>query len=171
MPAGRASPGAPRRGAGLDFRPAKDTPRPGTALSNSAEKGAALRATLSVGDIAPVCALPDRDGVLVDLRGDAIAGNPIFYPRLTSAATQLIDDHVARLAPIDAIVARAFAVTLSDAKEPAWGDVPFPVLRDANGSVFRAFAADTGDRPTTMVLRAEPSRCRHREIAATNACR
>ena len=156
MPAGRASSGAPRRGSGLELGPVRETEKPALALSNSADNDAASRAALSVGNVAPVCVLPDRNGVLVDLRSDAIAGNPIavvFCPRLTSASAQLIDDYVARRAAINAIGARAFAVTLADAKEPAWRDVPFPVLRDTNGKVFRAFAADAGDRPTTVVLR------------------
>jgi peroxiredoxin len=122
----------------------------------SSDNDAALRVSLGIGDIAPACVVPDRDGVLVDLRSDAIAGNPIaivFCPRLTPSIARLVADYAARHAALTSIGARLFAVTLADAREPEWRNVSFPVLRDADGKVFGAFAANTGDRPTTVVLR------------------
>jgi peroxiredoxin len=111
---------------------------------------------LSGGDIAPPCALPDLNGAIVDLRGDAIAGNPlviVFCPRFTPPVAQVVGDCCSRLQAFNALGARLFAVMLGQAAAPGGRDVPFPVLRDADGKVFRAFAADTHDHPTTVVLR------------------
>jgi peroxiredoxin len=111
---------------------------------------------LSVGDIAPPCVLPDRDGRVIDLRSDAIAGNPIaivFCPTFTPSLARAVADYAARLDTVNATGSRLFAVTLAEAAASAWQSTPFPVLRDADGRVFRAFEADTRDRLTTIVLR------------------
>jgi peroxiredoxin len=114
------------------------------------------RESLEVGDIAPRCALPNLVGTVVDLHGDAIAGNPIvivFCPRFTPSTAQLVADYAAHLEAIGGAGGRLFAVTLTRAEEAAWRNSPFPVLHDAGGEVFQAFGADTRDAPTSVVLR------------------
>jgi peroxiredoxin len=111
---------------------------------------------LSVGDIAPDCALPAVNGSIIDLRGDAIAGNPIalvFCPKFTPAVTEAVAGYRSRLQAMMDAGARLFAVTLERTKVAAGQDIPFPVLRDGNGKVFRAFNAGIGDYPTTIILR------------------
>ncbi len=112
--------------------------------------------SLGVGDIAPACVLPDSDGTIVDLRGDAIAGNAlviVFCPRFTPPVAQVMDEYCSRLEAISALGARLFAVAPHPAGAPAVRDITFPVLHDAEGRVFQAFAAETQDQPTTVVLR------------------
>jgi peroxiredoxin len=112
--------------------------------------------SLSVGDIAPACVLPDLDGTIVDLRRDAIAGNPIviiFCPGSAPSIDQLMAGYCSRLQTMSATDARFFAVTLGEAERSARRDIPFPVLRDADGKVFQAFDANRRDHPTTIVLR------------------
>jgi peroxiredoxin len=111
---------------------------------------------LSAGDIAPPCALPALDGRIVDIRSDAIAGNPIillFCPQFS----QVITDAVTRVAAVQptfiAAGARLFAVTLENAKVARAQNIPFTVLIDRSGEVFRTFGADARDVPTTVVLR------------------
>jgi peroxiredoxin len=126
------------------------------AAAPSGDSRAPLRMSLGVGDIAPACVLPDRDGTIVDLRGDAIAGNPlviVFCPRFTPPVAQVVDEYCSRVQAISALGARLFVVTPSQAGAPPARDIPFPILRDADGKVFRAFAAETKDYPTTIVLR------------------
>ena len=116
----------------------------------------AVRMSLSVGDIAPACVLPDLDGTIVDLRRDAIAGNPIviiFCPGSAPSIDQLMAGYCSRLQTMSATDARFFAVTLGEAERSARRDIPFPVLRDADGKVFQAFDANRRDHPTTIVLR------------------
>lgn len=112
--------------------------------------------SLSVGDIAPACVLPDRRGTIVDLRSDAIAGNLIavvFCPALSPAVVQVLAGYCSRAPAVNAMGLRLFIVMLAQAGVPAGRDIPFPVLCDVDGKAFRAFAADTRDRPTTVVLR------------------
>jgi hypothetical protein len=49
--------------------------------------------------------------------------------------------------------AKLFAVTLEPAKAATAQAAPFPLLRDRDGEVFRAFNVNTRDQPTTVVLR------------------
>jgi hypothetical protein len=101
-----------------------------------------FRPPLRVGDIAPDCVLPDLDGAIVDLRSDAIAGNPIaliFCPKFAPAVTVALAGYRSRLQAMAAAGARLFAVTLEQSKAAAGQNIPFPVLRDGKGKVFRAF--------------------------------
>lgn len=112
--------------------------------------------SLSVGDIAPGCVLPDRHGSVVDLRSDAIAGNVIaivFCPGYTAAVAQVLSDYRSRLKEMGPGGIRFFGVTRARPEVPAGRDIPFPVLSDIDGEVFRAFDADARDHPTTIVLR------------------
>jgi len=115
----------------------------------------AFRAPLAAGDIAPPCALPARDGGIVDLRGDAVAGHPLvlgFWPRLeagalAAAASALAGVHSA----LAAQGARVFAITAT-ALPPGIEALPFPVLLDRDGKAFAGFSAGMRE-PTTIVLR------------------
>jgi peroxiredoxin len=111
---------------------------------------------LSVGDIAPACVLPDRHGALVDLRSDAIAGNIIvivFCPAYTTAVARVLADYRSRLEEMRNARAQFFCVMRTRPETPAGGDIPFPVLCDIDGKVFRAFDADARDHLATIVLR------------------
>lgn len=115
-----------------------------------------LQGPLAIGDIAPSCALPALDGPIVDLRGDAIAGSPIamvFCPKFTPVVTEALAGYRSRLQALRAAGARLFAITLEQSKLAARQNIPFPVLRDGRGKVFRAFNAGMRDHPTTVVLR------------------
>jgi AhpC/TSA family len=98
--------------------------------------------SLSIGDIAPACMLPDLHGSLVDLRSDAIAGNIIaivFCPEHTAVVTQVLADyHRSRLEEMGFAGARFFCVMRVPPKVPGGQDIPFPVLCDLDGKVFRA---------------------------------
>jgi peroxiredoxin len=112
--------------------------------------------SLSVGDIAPACVLPDRRGTLVDLRSDAIAGNVIvivFCPGYTTAIAKVLGDYRSRLDEMDSAGIRFFCVMRARPESPDGGDPVFPVLCDPNGKVFRAFGANARDHLTTIVLR------------------
>jgi peroxiredoxin len=126
------------------------------AMLQSSSGQISFRPPLSVGDIAPDCALPALDGSIVDLRGDAIAGNPIallFCPKFTPAVAEALAGYRSRLQVMAAAGARLFAVTLEQTKAAAGQDIPFPVLRDGKGEIFRAFNAGIRDQPTTIILR------------------
>jgi peroxiredoxin len=126
------------------------------ATLGSKQNQAPLQPPLSVGDIAPNCVLPDLDGAIVNLRGDAIAGNPIalvFSPNSAPPVAKALAGFCSRLQALTAAGARLFAVTLEPARAVAGRDIPFPVLRDPKGEVFRAFSADMRGHPTTIVLR------------------
>ena len=115
-----------------------------------------LQSPLRVGDIAPDCVLPALDGSIFNLRGDAIAGNPIaivFCPKFTPAVAEGLAGFRSRLPAFQTAGTQIFAVTLERSKEAARQDIPFPVLRDGKGDIFRAFNAGTRDDPTTIVLR------------------
>jgi peroxiredoxin len=126
------------------------------ALPTSSRDRPAFRAPLAVGDIAPSCVLPSRDGGTVDLRGDEVAGRPlvlVFWPRLdadalAAAATALAEGHAA----LAQQGARVFAVTLAGMPIGAEA-LPFPVLLDRDGKAFAGFGAGTRDQVTTVVLR------------------
>jgi peroxiredoxin len=112
--------------------------------------------SLSVGDIAPACVLPDRHGLLVDLRGDAIAGNVIaivFCPWYSTVAAKVLADYRSRLEELGSAGARFFCVMLSRPEVLAGRDIPLPVLCDVDGKVFRAFDVGERDHLTTIVLR------------------
>ena len=111
---------------------------------------------LSAGDIAPQCALPALDGRNVDIRADDIAGNPIvllFCPRFSEAVADAMAGVVAAQQYFSAAGARLFAITLDDAKVAQAQNIPFPVLLDSDGTVFRTFDAEAREIPTTVVLR------------------
>jgi peroxiredoxin len=111
---------------------------------------------LVAGDIAPACTLCTLDGADVDLRADAIAGSPIvliFCPKFLPAVAEAVAAVSAAQRSFAAAGARLFAVTLEAATPAAAQNTPFPVLRDRDGKVFRAFNADTRDLPTTVVVR------------------
>jgi peroxiredoxin len=112
--------------------------------------------SLSVGDIAPACVLPDRQGSLVDLRSDAIAGNVIvivFCPGYATVTTNVLADYRSRLEEMGSTGVRFFCVTRTRPEGPASRDFPFPILCDVDGKVSRAFDADARDHLTTIVLR------------------
>jgi peroxiredoxin len=111
---------------------------------------------LSAGDIAPPCAVPRLDGAVVDIRADAIAGNPIvllFWPRLSKATSDAISGAVAANPSLSAAGARLFLITLENADVVRAQNIPVPVLLDGDGKVFERFGADTQGNPTTVVLR------------------
>jgi peroxiredoxin len=67
--------------------------------------------SLRIGDIAPACVFPDCHGSLVDLRGDAIAGNVIvivFCPGYTAVVTQVLEDYRTRLRELGSAGAHFF---------------------------------------------------------------
>jgi peroxiredoxin len=108
------------------------------------------------GDIAPRCVLPALDGVNIDLYSDEITGNPIvivFCPKFTSPVREALAGFRARLEQFAGAGARLFAVTLERATAVKGQAIPFPVLLDKNGSVFRDFGANCQHLPTTVLLR------------------
>jgi peroxiredoxin len=114
------------------------------------------RMSLSVGDIAPACVLPDRDGSLVDLRSDAIAGNVIvivLWPAYTTVVTKVVANYRSRLGEMGSAGIRFFCVMRTRPEGMAGRDILFPVLCDIDGKTFRAFDADARDHLTTVVLR------------------
>jgi peroxiredoxin len=115
-----------------------------------------LRAPLEIGDIAPLCVLPTLDGDRVDLRSDAVAGKPIvilFCPHFVPGVVEALAAMNALQRSFVDKGALVFAVTLESAKIAAVQGIEFGVLLDRSGDVFRAFSADTRDRPTIAVLR------------------
>jgi peroxiredoxin len=111
---------------------------------------------VTAGDIAPRCVLPALDGATVDLYSDAIAGNPIvivFCPKFTSAVAEALAGFRGQLQEFVSAGARLFAVTLEQAKAVEAQAIPFPVLCDREGAVFRDFGVDCQRLPTTVVLR------------------
>ena len=127
------------------------------ALPSSSSARPPLKAPLALGDIGPDVALRALDGTTVDLRSDTMAGNPIailFCPKFTAAVAEAIAGFRAGEAGFAAAGARLVAITLEPAKIAAEQALPFPVLLDRNGEVFRASNADAREAPTTVVLRA-----------------
>jgi peroxiredoxin len=111
---------------------------------------------LAAGDIAPPFTLPALAGMRVDVRADDIAGNPVvlvFCPRFSEAVADTLAGVIAARESFGAAGARLFAVTLEDAKVAQSQDIPFPVLLDGSGAVFRKFDAETTEVPTIVVLR------------------
>ena len=111
---------------------------------------------LSPGDIAPDCALKALGGEVVDLRGDAVAGHPlvlVFCPRFSAEVVAALDGFRAARDALAAADARLFALTLEPAKIAVEQALPFPVLLDRTGEIFRAFNAGSREAPTTIVLR------------------
>jgi peroxiredoxin len=110
---------------------------------------------LDVGDIAPDCVVHGLDGTVVNLRGDAIAGNPIaivFCPKSTPSVIEMLKGFCSRFQAMKPAGARIFAITLQRTGLTAQ-NIPFPILCDTSSEVFRAFTIDVGDHPTTVVLR------------------
>jgi peroxiredoxin len=115
-----------------------------------------FKAPLAPGDIAPDCALRTREGEMVDLRGDAIAGHVVvllFCARFTDAAAALVAALRERQEAFAAAGARLFALTVEPAKIAAEQAVPFPLLLDRDGAAFEAFGAPARDPPTLVLLR------------------
>jgi len=115
-----------------------------------------FKAPLAAGDIAPDCALKSLEGDLVDLRGDAIAGNPIaivFCPKFNAGVAAVLDGFRARLEKFAAARAKLFAVTLEPARLAVEQALPFPVLLDRSGETFRTWNVTGKEQPTTVVLR------------------
>jgi len=124
------------------------------ALPTASRNPPVFRAPLAVGDIAPPCVLPSRDGGMVDLRGDEVAGHPlvlVFWPRLEASALASAASALAGIQPaLQQQGARVFAVT--QAAPAGMEPPPFPVLLDRDGKAFAAFSASTRE-PTTIALR------------------
>jgi peroxiredoxin len=126
------------------------------ALSSSPPGRPMFKMPLAAGDIAPGCALRGLDGATIDLRDDAIAGNPIvavFVPKFTPAAAPTLQGFRTSATALAAQGARLFVVTLEPAKAAAEQDLPCPVLLDRNGDTFHAFNANVRDAVTALVLR------------------
>jgi hypothetical protein len=95
------------------------------------------------------------DGTVVDLRSDAIAGNPVvllFAPEL-SKGSEALSAALAARAGMTAAGARLFVVTLEGADAARGQGAPVPVLLDRSGSVFKGFGISRQDALTTVVLR------------------
>lgn len=115
-----------------------------------------FKAPLAAGDIAPDCRLKSLEGELVDLDGDAVAGHAmavIFCPKFTAAVAASLDGFRARRERFAAAGALLFAVTLEPAKLAMEQALPFPVLLDRTGDVFREFNAGNREQPMVAVLR------------------
>jgi len=126
------------------------------AITPSPATRAVFKAPLAVGDIAPDCALKRLEGDVIDLRSDAVAGNPIaivFCPNFSPAVIAAVDGFRARRDEFAVAGARLFAVTLEPSRVAIELALPFSVLLYRSGDTFRAFNAGTSDRPTTVVLR------------------
>jgi len=111
---------------------------------------------LSPGDIAPPCVLPALDGRIVDIRNDAIAGNPIvllFCHQFSAAVTDAIGRMAAAQAPLVATGARPFVIARERPEIAQARPIRFPVLLDSDGEAFRRFNAHSSHGLTTVVLR------------------
>src|SRR6185437_14019491 len=116
-----------------------------------------LKAPLAVGDIAPEVVLRAVDGATIELNGDTMAGNVIivlFCPRFSAGVGEAVAALRASAEAFVAAGAKLVAITLSPAKVAAEQALPFPLLLDRSGDVFRAYNADQREAPTTVVLRA-----------------
>src|SRR5258708_3951032 len=117
----------------------------------------AFRAPLGMGDIAPPCVLSPPEGKTIDLKGDDIAGSPLvvaLWPRFDADAVKGAMASLSAVLPaLEMEGARAFAVTLANARAAGEAKSPVPVLLDRDGKVFAAYGAGTRDQPTTIVLR------------------
>ena len=90
-------------------------------------------AVLEAGDIAPSCVLPSLDDTIVDIRADAIAGNPLvllFCPNFSELTRTSLKALVAARPSFIAAGAQVFVVTLGDADNAQKQHIPFPVLLD-----------------------------------------
>ena len=119
-------------------------------------RNVSLPPALSAGDIAPRCVLPVLDGGIVDIHADDIAGNPIvllFCPRFSKAVADAVTQMIAAQRSFIAAGARLLAITLDDADAARAQHIPFPVLLDGSGAIFRTFDAAMDESPTTVVLR------------------
>jgi peroxiredoxin len=110
---------------------------------------------LLVGDIAPDFILSGPDGTEVNLRSDAIAGNPIvilFSPRLASESLRALGCFDQHLEVFRERGAHIFAVTLDEPDTSAGQVLSFPVLADRREQIFDSFGAPR-DRSSCVVLR------------------
>jgi hypothetical protein len=118
--------------------------------------GTPNRPAIAAGDVAPPCALRALDGSFIDIRTDAVAGNPIvllFCPRSAEAIDETLWAFVEAQPGFVATSARLFVVTLEGEARARSQCIALPVLLDREAAVFRAFGADTGERPIAVVLR------------------
>jgi peroxiredoxin len=109
----------------------------------------------AIGDIAPDCVLPLLDGTRINLRADAIAGNPIvlvFCPKSAPSVAQALSEFSARYDSFAAAGARLFAITPERTKDSITLEIPFSILLNRKQGVFHAFGA-TQETTTTIVLR------------------
>src|SRR5271168_5049405 len=98
------------------------------ATPTSRPNQASVLPSLSVGDIAPACRLSDLDGTVVDLRSDAIAGNPIvilFCRRFTPSVAEVLAGYRLCLQGMTNAGARVFAVTVEQTGVAAGQSIPF----------------------------------------------
>jgi peroxiredoxin len=127
-----------------------------TALNVKDSQNGCASAALTAGDIARSCVLPSLDGRIIDIRADAIAGSPLvllFCPKFSESTTTSLKALVAAQQSFTAAGAQVFVVTLDDTEIAQAQHIPFPVLLDREGDVFRSFDAETRDFSTTVVVR------------------
>ncbi len=132
----------------------KQVARPALNVKESQQSG--ISAVLAAGDIAPSCVLPSLDDRIVNIQADAIAGHPVvllFCPNFSESNTTSLKALVAARPSFVAAGAQVFVVTLGDGENARKQHIPFPLLLDREGDVFRSFDADTRDSSTTVVLR------------------
>jgi peroxiredoxin len=130
-------------------------------VSNPAPKAkesqqAGLSAVLSAGDIAPRSVLPSLDGTIIDIGADAVAGSPLLLllcPHFSEPTMTSVKALIAAQPSLIAAGVQVFVVTIGNAETAQAQHIPFPVLLDREGEVFRSFGADTRDFPTTVVVR------------------
>jgi peroxiredoxin len=109
----------------------------------------------STGDIAPDCILPATNGGEINLRSDAIAGNPIvllFCPKGSSAGREMLSCFSRQQQTFAANGARLFAVIREKQEAFTSQQYNFPILLDRSEQVFGNFGASR-DHPTTIVIR------------------
>jgi peroxiredoxin len=110
---------------------------------------------IGAGDIAPDFILSTPEGKEVNLRSDAIAGNPIillFCPQASSEGLRALKCFAGQHDCFAACGARLFAVTLDKVDSSATDELNFPVLSDRNKQIFDTFHA-ARDRFSTIVVR------------------
>jgi peroxiredoxin len=110
---------------------------------------------LLVGDIAPDFVLRAPDGKEVNLRSDAIAGNPIvilFCPPPPSESLEGLRCFEQHLESLRGHGARLFAVTSEELDSRSTQVLNFPVLADNNRQIFGSFGVSR-HRFSCIVLR------------------
>ena len=92
-----------------------------------------ISSLLSAGDIAPDCILAGADGKGVNLRSDAIAGNPIvllFCSQRSSETKHILEPFARRLEAFRANGARVFSIMRKSAEGNFLQELEFPILFD-----------------------------------------